>query len=612
MTSGITSSYSTIQEVSENPDTPKPSENENGREAADASVSSDQLSDVSPGPSHRKESKPPDNENEKEETDNTANSNPLSSKHPGPAEEKEIKEGDDFHLKDIKPPPRGDRTLDVTASPVPQPRTKMNIHQTDAVYSTDDLTKVPRASPDSTKPPPLQNTYVSATDLAKVNTLKNAEVRRSSSFPRPARPPPPARYYGRRPSTPKSTMSSDNDDGQDSSVSSEQSPVSPGPSGEQGPLFGTYRSNIEDGEKPAIPPRPPLPKHPYASSASLTSQGRPPPPSFDPPPPPSDNEPLYNEIQFPAYLHILPEHDNHMTPEKMPNIRRSAPQQSSVAVTQEILEMLKWLKVASKTDYMSPSLYGVSLEEEVRSFHHTAMNLKKALRLYNLLMMKRSELLRNYITELNSTSNSLDKALKREKTIQLAGGTTGAVGGVTAVVGLALAPVTFGASLIATVVGAGMAASAGGVSARAAKANKKIITRDGVDRLIIDYTEKVKDIEHCLNFILSGMNELRRYDIARLQRAGAQADALKIAHLTQSVFNNMDSVRRNSVTQAGGMSSERLLQGFAKELDFYFTEKEGQKLKKSRKSRFSGRVRLLAENLQDELDYLNHMWELFN
>uniref|UniRef100_A0A8C6SB57 Uncharacterized protein n=1 Tax=Neogobius melanostomus TaxID=47308 RepID=A0A8C6SB57_9GOBI len=240
------------------------------------------------------------------------------------------------------------------------------------------------------------------------------------------------------------------------------------------------------------------------------------------------------------------------------------------------------------------------------------MNLKKSLRLFNLLMMKRSELLRDHISEFKSISDAMDKALKKKKTIQVAGGTTGAVGGVTAVVGLALAPVTFGASLIATAVGAGMVASAGGVSAHVAKTNKKIITRDGIERQINDYIDKVKDIEHCLNFILSAMNEMRRYDMARLQRAGAQPDSLKIAHLTHSVFNNMDNVRRNSVTQAGGMSSERLLQGFAKELDYYFKERDEPKLKKSRKSRFSGRVRLLAENLHDELNNLNHMWELFN
>ena len=195
----------------------------------------------------------------------------------------------------------------------------------------------------------------------------------------------------------------------------------------------------------------------------------------------------------------------------------------------------------------------------------------------------------------------------------IAGGTTGAVGGVTAVVGIALAPMTMGASLIATAVGAGMVASAGGMGSQAAKANKKTVNRMTVEKLLQEYNAYIVDLEHCLDFILSAMNELRRHDIARIQRAGAKPDALKMAHLSQSVFrNNMNNERRTSVSQKAGMSSERLLLAFAKEMDLYFTGGDGQKLKNSSRSRFSGRVRLLAENLQDELEHLNGMWEKFS
>ena len=244
-----------------------------------------------------------------------------------------------------------------------------------------------------------------------------------------------------------------------------------------------------------------------------------------------------------------------------------------------------------------------------RTFNQRALNLKKALRLYNLLMMKRCERLRDLIAEFSSISRSLDKMQKKTKTMGIAGGTTGAVGGVTAVLGIALAPVTMGTSLIATAVGAGMVASAGGMGAHTAKANKKIVGRMAVEKLVYEYKDKIVDLGHCLDFILSEMNELRRHDIPRLQRAGAQTDALKMAHLSQFVIkNNMN----NAGKAFAGMSSERLLQAFAKEMDLYFSEKDCEKLKKSRESKFSGRVRLLAENLQDELDQMNRMWEMFS
>lgn len=235
--------------------------------------------------------------------------------------------------------------------------------------------------------------------------------------------------------------------------------------------------------------------------------------------------------------------------------------------------------------------------------------MKKGLRLFSILMMRRNENLREQIYELTDISDGLDKMLKKNKTMGIAGGTTGAVGGATAVLGLALAPVTLGASLIATAIGAGMVISAGGIGAHSIRANKKIVNRKAVERLVGDYRANIADLEHCLAFVLSGMNELRRHDFARLQRGGAQLDALKMAHLSQSVFK--DDMNNKSSTPTGGMSSEKLLHDFAEEINEYFSTKTGQKLRKSKESSFSSRVRLLAQNLHDQLNHLNHMWELF-
>ncbi|KAF3700445.1 Apolipoprotein L domain-containing protein 1 Vascular early response gene protein [Channa argus] len=410
--------------------------------------------------------------------------------------------------------------------------------------------------------------------------------------------------------------------------------------------------------KPAVPPRPMQSLLPsYASLCeSSPPQIRPPAPL---PPAETLSEPVYSEIGIDIdncpYLEILPNKENKMIkpPPSIPptekrsrsvhsekehlllltenkdkmkqrwTLPRSGPPVGSNRYSQrpqtiedadDIGGMLRWLKKVSKPDYMTPSVYGLSIEEEVRSFNQRAVHVSKALRLYNLLMMKRNESLRNIITEFSSISDSLDKMQKKSKTVDIAGGTTGAIGGVTAVVGIALAPMTLGASLIATAVGAGMVASAGGLSAHTAKASEKIVNRTSVEMLVDEYMTNVVDLEHCLDFILAGMNELRRHDIARLNRAGTQSEAVKMAHLSQSVFKttttNNNKNLGTSVAHTSGVSSEKLLQAFSKEMDQYFRE-NGQKLKKMNKSKFSGRVCLLAENLHDQLEYLNHMWELF-
>ncbi|XP_068192250.1 immunoglobulin A1 protease-like isoform X2 [Antennarius striatus] len=369
-------------------------------------------------------------------------------------------------------------------------------------------------------------------------------------------------------------------------------------------------------DRPVVPPR----SRRYSLPRAI-SQDESPPSQVKPPlrpNPPSSVGSVYSEIEYRPYLDILPEDEDDTISLDRSSLRSGQSFQSgsshrqTLSDTEDINVMLRWLQRVSKNDFMDLSLYGLSIEEEMRSFHERAMNVKKALRLYNFLMMKRHDNLRVLITEFSSISVCLDKMRKKNKTTAIAGGTTGAVGGVTAVLGIALAPVTLGVSLIATAVGAGMVASAGGMGAHATKmANKKIVNRMAVEKLVYEYKSNIVDIEHCLDFILSGMTELRRHDIPRLQRAGAPTDVLKVAHLSQFVLKNYKE-RKSSVTNAAGMSSERLLLVFSKELDQYFPDNHDQKLRKSKRSRFSGSVRLLAENLQVELDYLNQMWEMLS
>ncbi|XP_078140994.1 uncharacterized protein LOC139928263 isoform X2 [Centroberyx gerrardi] len=373
---------------------------------------------------------------------------------------------------------------------------------------------------------------------------------------------------------------------------------------------------------------------------------RPPPPSFTPPPPPSakrpplsypkpvyHTDPSYMEIEDPVYLEVLPQNNDrtfrpidsvyrsgcrHETPGRPPvglSYQNGCfpPHQSTTDDAEDINSLLRWLETVRYSDNMAPSLYGLRIEDETREFNQRAVRVEKALRLFNLLLIKRNDALRGHISELTAISDGLDKLQRKTKTMGIAGGTTGAVGGVAAVVGIALAPVTMGASLIATAVGAGMVASAGGMGAHAAIANKKTVDRKTVEKIVQDYRVSVVDVERCLAFIQSGMDELRRHDLARLQRAGARPEALRMAKLSQSVFrDDTYNALGKSGAPAGGMSSERLLLAFAKEMDLYFSEKDGQRLKKSNEYKFSSRVRLLAESLQDELDQLNHKWEMFS
>ncbi|XP_047428202.1 uncharacterized protein LOC124998063 isoform X2 [Mugil cephalus] len=345
--------------------------------------------------------------------------------------------------------------------------------------------------------------------------------------------------------------------------------------------------------------RPALP----TPSKAVGQKTSPPPPPLKPPPP----LPSFIQTRCPPYVDVLPVETSSLRTESLCWMASSHRLNSDDEVTVQ----LRWLRRMSKSDFMDLTPpYHLDVQEGVRSLNQRALDLRRALYLYKLLMARSRDQLRKILSDFRGISETLDKVKQKNRNMGIAGGTTGAVGGVAAVVGIALAPVTMGVSLVATAVGAGMVASAGGMGAHAVRTNKKMVDRRTVEGLVDNYRTEVVDLEMCLDLVLCGMNELRRLDLARLHRAGALPEALRTAHLAQDVYTRTMDTR--TPVHTGGLPSERLLQTFTKEMDQFFTENKGQKLKGSSKSKFSVRVDLLARNLQDELEHLELMHSMLS
>ncbi|MCJ8729894.1 hypothetical protein PDJAM_G00112570 [Pangasius djambal] len=221
------------------------------------------------------------------------------------------------------------------------------------------------------------------------------------------------------------------------------------------------------------------------------------------------------------------------------------------------------------------------------------------MRLYELLLFQRCTDLLNHITELHCTADSLVKTNKSTRLAKLTGGTTGAVGGVTIAVGLALAPLTLGASLVATGVGVGIAA-AGGVTGASASFTKKIKgtqIKDKVEKIISNFRAQIEDILACLRFIDVGMEHLRKQDSSKLKEMGAHLE--KIARLAQEM-ENINSI--DAISECFG-----ILQG----LDSYFSEEDNPRTKKNSNSQLSQKVREVADKLKECVDQLIRIKNLF-
>lgn len=111
-------------------------------------------------------------------------------------------------------------------------------------------------------------------------------------------------------------------------------------------------------------------------------------------------------------------------------------------------------------------LFWLSLN--VRSFTTLANKVQRGLRVFNKVFTERAEVLWQYVIALHAIADNISEFHQKAKIAGITGGTTTAVGGVTAIAGLVLAPFTFGASLVMTAVGVGVATAGGITSASAA------------------------------------------------------------------------------------------------------------------------------------------------
>ncbi len=125
--------------------------------------------------------------------------------------------------------------------------------------------------------------------------------------------------------------------------------------------------------------------------------------------------------------------------------------------------------------------------------------------------------LQTKLDNLRKVAEGLERVHKGTTIGSLAGGVLGAVGGVTSIVGLILAPFTLGASLIVTGVGVGVGAL-GGVTAGASNITKmanESSDRKAVRSIIEEFKEKTEAVVTWLQEIGNSLQTINnRFDLA--------------------------------------------------------------------------------------------------
>ncbi|XP_056156070.1 apolipoprotein L6-like [Lampris incognitus] len=245
-------------------------------------------------------------------------------------------------------------------------------------------------------------------------------------------------------------------------------------------------------------------------------------------------------------------------------------------------------------------------EDEAKSFTMLAEKVHLGLRVFNKVFTESAEVLWQYVIKLHAIADDISTFHKKAKIASITGGTTTAVGGVAAIAGLALAPVTFGASLIVTAVGVGVATAGGITSASATISDNvnKMHDRKKVEAVLQDYESHLLEIGKILHFVDQGMYRIRGHPFLR---AGTQhySEDWEVRRAVQMIsLVDKPVMRAVDITDDAVVSVQGLFQG----MDKYFI-KDSRELKKGCKKEVVFRIKEVANVLNDGLVELNAIRE---
>ncbi|XP_053336298.1 apolipoprotein L3 isoform X2 [Clarias gariepinus] len=245
----------------------------------------------------------------------------------------------------------------------------------------------------------------------------------------------------------------------------------------------------------------------------------------------------------------------------------------------------------------------------------------KAAQLFVYLFKQREASLYMRVVELLAVADAADSFHKKTVTASIGGGVASIAGSITTITGLALAPFTFGSSLIVTAVGIGVA-TAGGLTSASANITDTMHSRTDrakVEQIIIGYQEEIKDIRECLQFLQTGMETLeegnfQQYmesiskramnkNVKHVMREGGRAGKALLINAeslasTVQVLNTASGVAK--ATQVLSITSG-VMSGLFLALDVFFLAKDSRELHKGAKTKFAAKIRDVCKELLDGL-----------
>ncbi|XP_018117847.1 apolipoprotein L6 [Xenopus laevis] len=218
------------------------------------------------------------------------------------------------------------------------------------------------------------------------------------------------------------------------------------------------------------------------------------------------------------------------------------------------------------------------------------------------------------VKELRSIADGIDLFHRNAIIAGVVGSSVGIAGGITTIVGLALAPVTFGASLIVTLVGGGVATAGGITGAASSIADSANIRMKGkrVEEIIQTIQVDIAHLEELLKSINAHIEDMKRLvglqnvDITRAGAIGVFA-AVEITSLAQ--LANVSAIATKAAhVAAWGAKAAAAVSGVIVALfmfvDIAIVAKGAKDLKEGAKVEQAKKIRAVADELETEFEKL--------
>ncbi|KAF0046652.1 hypothetical protein F2P81_000285 [Scophthalmus maximus] len=302
----------------------------------------------------------------------------------------------------------------------------------------------------------------------------------------------------------------------------------------------------------------------------------------------------------------------------LPKIPRTTQFADEMPLIEEAVEMQELNPAQESTVEVQPVEMATALEQ-------AADRVYMAARLFVRLFNQRGASLQQRILELLALADASDQFHKRTVTAAVGGGVASVAGSLATITGLILAPFTFGASIIVTAVGIGVA-TAGSIASATANITDTVhsnMDRKKLEKMIQDYQDEIKDIRECMEFVQEGMDTLQEWDFEKYsQSAARKAMNHNIKHVMKEggragkalMINTDKLISTVQVLGAAGGAAKAaqaisvttgVMSALFLALDVFFLAKDSHELRKGAKTKFAAKIRDVCKDLQGGLLELN-------